>query len=810
MKLRKKKLVNRISQQLAHQKGLTIEDASSRDIYEVLASIINEGMEDNWKATQEGYAYGKYKQVYYLSMEFLIGRLMESNLLNLGLLEEAKEAICELGFNEEEVFSQEHDAGLGNGGLGRLAACFLDSLASLQYPGHGYGIRYRYGLFEQRIIHGNQVELPDYWLTYPYPWEYRKEEDAVVIHFEGNVHIHEDQYGNLIFSYDQTNKVKAIPYDIPISGYQNGTVNTLRLWSAEAIDNHGGSLEENTTYYKELAHQHTIEQISGFLYPDDSSEEGKSLRLKQQYFLVSASIQSIVQQYKQTHKISIDRLHEKVSIQINDTHPSLGIPELMRILLDEEGLSWDNAWKVTTNTFAYTNHTTLSEALEKWPVATIKQLMPRIYMIIEEINERFCQELWLDYKHLRNQIADMAIIAHDTVHMAHLAIVGSYRVNGVARIHTEILKTQEMKYFYQRFPDKFTNKTNGITHRRWLLQVNPELSTLVTDVIGSQWIKRPKKLISLLKYAEDSSVLEKLKEVKLTNKQKLASVIQQRTGIMVDPHSIFDVHIKRLHEYKRQLLNVFHIIYLYNELKDNPQQDVIPRTFIFAAKAAPSYYMAKEVIKLIHTVASIVNHDPDIKGKLKVIFLENYQVSLAEQIIPAADISQQISTASKEASGTGNMKLMMNGAITLGTLDGANIEIRDVVGNDNMFIFGLTAEEVIEYYRNGSYSARALYDQDERIRRILDQLNDGDFGIHQMEFKDIYYHILSHNDPYFVLQDFEPYLEAHELVERAYRNENKWLSMSLTNIAHSGKFSSDQTIQSYATDIWKLKQVPIK
>lgn len=795
----------RIIDKLKTDYAKDIEEARENDIYYIISSIVNEEIMPQWHATQQKYKEKNCKQVYYLSMEFLVGSLLESNLLNCGLLEQSNQALELIGFKPEKIYAQEHDAGLGNGGLGRLAACFLDSLSSLYYAGHGYGIRYRYGLFEQRIIHGNQIELPDYWLKNRYPWESRKEEEAVCIHFHGDVHMFKKNDGSLEFKYKNTDKVMAVPYDIPVVGYENDVINTLRLWSAEPVYQEEDLTGDGSQYYHDLDHQHSIEQITGFLYPDDSSHEGKELRLKQQYFLVSSSIQNIIKNFKLNQKLSLRHLPEKVVIQINDTHPSLAIPELMRILMDEEHFSWDSAWEVTTKVIAYTNHTTLSEALETWPKGMVQHLLPRIYMIIDEINERFCEGIWFDHEELREQIPELAIIAHEQIHMARLAIVGSFSVNGVARIHTEILKKKEMKHFYTLFPERFNNKTNGITHRRWLLQVNPKLSNLITDVIGPKWVQRPKQLISLLKYSNDTSFLEKVDQVKRDNKIQLANIIHERTGILVDHQSIFDVQVKRLHEYKRQLLNIFHIIYLYNELKEHPNLDITPRTFIFAAKAAPSYHLAKEVIKLIHTVASIVNYDTDIQGKLKVIFLENYNVSLAEKIIPAADISEQISTASKEASGTGNMKMMMNGAITVGTLDGANIEINDLVGDQNMFIFGLTADEVLDYYHHGGYNATDIYNTDDRVRRILDQLNQGEFGSHEIEFKDIYYNILYHNDPYFVLKDFEPYLETHELVERAYRNRLTWLNMSVTNIAYSGKFSSDRTIQEYATDIWKIK-----
>ncbi|MCE7791442.1 glycogen/starch/alpha-glucan phosphorylase [Salipaludibacillus sp. CUR1] len=801
----KEAFINLLENKLTRQRRKYLEDATDKDLYYVISSIVKDELIPKWLDTQERYQQNETKQVFYLSMEFLIGRLLETNLLNCGLLDTCKEALLELGRNPEEVFKHEHDAGLGNGGLGRLAACFLDSIASLSYAGHGSGIRYRYGLFEQRIIHGNQIELPDYWLKEEYPWETRKADEAVEVQFGGKVHLHQKQDGKFEASYEQTDKVMAVPYDVPVSGYQNNVVNTLRLWSAEISPETSDFLSgPNSQYYHHLDHTHSVEQISGFLYPDDSSFEGKELRLKQQYFLVSSTIQGIIKKFKTEYDLPLFSMAEKIVIQINDTHPSLAVPELMRLLMDEEEFEWDEAWKVTTNVIAYTNHTTLSEALEKWPVSMIQNLLPRIYMIIDEINERFCQGIWFDHEELREKIPELAIIADDQVHMARLAIVGSFSVNGVARIHTEILKKKEMKDFYTLFPSRFNNKTNGITHRRWLLQVNPCLSRAITDVIGPQWIKQPNKLISLLRYSNDKPFLEKIDRVKQKNKQTLANLIHEKTGFTVDEESIFDVQIKRLHEYKRQLLNIFHVIYLYNELKDNPSLDLTPRTFIFAAKAAPSYHLAKEVIKLIHHVASIVNHDKSINDKLKVIFLENYNVSLAEKIIPAADISEQISTASKEASGTGNMKMMMNGAITLGTLDGANIEIKDLVGEDNIFIFGLNAEEVLDYYQNGNYVAKDIYHTDDRVKRILDQLNHGEFGAEEIEFKDIFYNILYHNDPYFVLKDFDPYIESHELVERAYRDKQTWQKMSVTNIAYSGKFSSDRTIREYASEIWKL------
>ncbi|MDE5414900.1 glycogen/starch/alpha-glucan phosphorylase [Alkalihalobacterium chitinilyticum] len=798
-----------LTERLEKKFGKDAKDASPIEIYQTIGTLVKEKMNKSWVETNKHYLKNEEKQVYYFSMEFLLGRLLESNLLNTGTLTTVKDALIELGMDPEEIFEQEHDAGLGNGGLGRLAACFLDSLASLELPGHGCGIRYKYGLFQQKLIDGHQVELPDYWLEEDYVWEVRRSDKAIGVRFGGNVNP-EFIDGRLTFHHTNYETVMAVPYDVPIVGYENQTVNTLRLWSAESTTNDFNFHSSNRNdYYKYLEYKRSIESISEFLYPDDSYFEGKLLRLKQQYFLVSAGVQSIIKMFKEKYNNDLRKLPEKITMQINDTHPSLVVPELMRILMDEEGFGWDEAWAITTETVAYTNHTTLSEALEKWPVSLVQQLIPRIYMIIEEINERFCQMLWFDFPNLREKIPQMAIIAYDQVHMAHLAIVGSFSVNGVAKIHTDILIQKEMKDFYTVYPNKYNNKTNGITHRRWLLNANPKLAELITDTIGKRWISQPKELIGLLKYASDPSFQEKVRNVKQDNKRKLARLIKDQCGITVDEHSIFDVQIKRLHGYKRQLMNIFHIIHLYNVLRENPNLDITPRTFIFGAKAAPSYYFAKEVINLIVTAANLINNDPVVNNKLKVVFLENYSVSLAEKIIPAADVSQQISTASKEASGTGNMKLMMNGALTLGTLDGANVEIKEMVGDENIFIFGLTAQEVLNYYQFGGYNARHIYNSDHRIRTILDQLVNGFFNKDEYEFKDIYYNILSNNDEFFVLKDFDSYIEAQEMVDQNYRDQNNWLKKSITNIAHSGKFSSDRTISEYASEIWRLSPVHV-
>lgn len=786
-----------------------LEEASPINCYKTLGSMIRSHVSNDWINTNKQYRDDEEKQMFYFSMEFLMGRLLEANMLNIGTLQIVKEGLSELGLEYEQIVQQEHDAGLGNGGLGRLAACFLDSLASQHYPGHGCGIRYKYGLFEQKIIDGYQVELPDYWLKEDYVWEVRRTNEAVQVHFGGHVDVHHVD-GEFTFHHKNYERVLAVPYDVPIVGYNNKTVNTLRLWSAEPIvDDSNIQFANVNNYYKFLEYKRSIESISEFLYPDDSHIEGKRLRLKQQYFLVSAGLQSIINMMFDDDK-NLKTLPEKLCLHINDTHPALIVPELMRILMDVKGLGWDEAWDITTKATAYTNHTTLSEALEKWPTEMIQELMPRIYMIINEINERFCHELWQKYPGEFSRIEELAIIAHGQVRMAHLAIVGSFSVNGVAQLHTNILKTREMKHFYDVFPEKFNNKTNGITHRRWLLKANPDLAQHITEVIGDSWIHDPNQLEKLMDFKNDLGFQEQLRQIKLENKLKLADAIYKSTGVTIDEHSIFDVQVKRLHAYKRQLLNVFHIMHLYNRLRENPHVDIVPRTFIFGAKAAPSYHFAKKIIKLINSVASVVNNDVSINGKIKVIFLENYNVSLAEKIIPATDVSEQISTASKEASGTGNMKFMMNGALTIGTMDGANVEIFDRVSNENIFIFGLRSEEVLNFYHFGGYSARQMYNCNEQIKTILDQLLEGFFGHEDVEFKDIYYHILQNNDEYFVLKDFTSYAKAQEQVDLAYRDQTSWSEKAIINIAKSGNFSSDRTIREYASDIWKLRSVVIE
>ncbi len=791
-------------EKLQTMRGKSLDNATALDKYLAVSGVVQEHINKKWAATNQRYKDNNVKQAYYFSMEFLIGRLLGSNLLNLDLLREWSRALEELGIDINELETMEPDAGLGNGGLGRLAACFMDSLASLGMPGHGFGIRYKYGHFHQKIVNGYQAELPDNWLKEGNVWEIRRPEQAVLIKFGGRVEV-EEQGGKMKFSHCDYDAVLAVPYDTPIVGFRNNTINTLRLWNAETpirdfelpSCNHGD-------YVKAVEYKQATEAISQVLYPDDSKQEGQLLRLKQEYFLSSAGVQSIIEDFKKQHG-SLEYLMEKVAFHINDTHPTLVIPELMRILLDEEGMDWEQAWTITTNTVSYTNHTTLVEALEKWPVKMFKQLLPRIYMIVQEINERFCRELWQRYPGDWDRIAQMAIISHGYIKMANLAIAGSYSVNGVAKLHTEILKRQEMKSFYQFTPHKFNNKTNGITHRRWMLRANPKLSNLITETIGSCWIKHPEDLSNLKKHLDDPGFQERLYEIKRENKKELATLIRDVQGIKVDVDSIFDVQIKRLHAYKRQILNALHIMYLYNRLRENPDWDMVPRTFIFGAKAAPAYHIAKLTIKLINTIADKVNNDKAIKDKLKVVFMENYRVSLAERIIPAAEVSEQISTASKEASGTGNMKLMANGALTIGTLDGANVEIKDVVGDDNMYIFGLTANEVLDYYQNGGYCSWTVYNEDMRLKTVLDQLINGFFPVGHSEFRDLHTALLHYNDEFFVLKDFDSYAKAHMEIDRDYRDQRKWQRMSAVNIANSGNFSSDQTIYQYATDIWQIK-----
>ncbi|MEG0771956.1 glycogen/starch/alpha-glucan phosphorylase [Clostridium sp.] len=781
--------------------GKELTEGTDYNKYEALASLVRDYIATEWLQTDKRYHNAEVKQIYYFSMEFLLGRLLSSSLLNLGIRDLCKEALEELGINLEKIEDLEHDQGLGNGGLGRLAACFLDSMASLNIPGHGCGIRYKYGFFQQKIIDGSQVEFPDNWLKENNVWEIKRQDKSVVVKFYGTVNMEKDEE-KLIFTHINYEPVLAVPYDTPVVGFKNGTVNTLRLWSAEPLGNDFDfSSFRRGDFLKAIEYKNSIEAISQVLYPDDSFVEGRILRLKQQYFFVSAGLQSIIKNFKKNGNHIMD-FDDKVSIHINDTHPALAIPELMRILMDEEGLGWEDAWRITENTISYTNHTILSEALEKWPVDIFRSLLPRIYMIVEEINERFCKALWNKYIGQWDKISAMAIIGDNYVRMANLAIVGSHSVNGVAKLHTEILKKQVMNNFYYYFPHKFNNKTNGITHRRWLIQANPHLTKLLKETIGDSFIYHPTDMERFEAFAEDRGIHERLYQIKKENKISLANYIKNTSDILVDVDSIFDVQIKRIHAYKRQTLNILHIMHLYNRLIENPNLDITPRTFIFAGKAAPGYHLAKNIIKLINMVASRVNNDKRIKDKIKVVFLENYRVSLAEKIIPATDVSEQISTTTKEASGTGNMKFMMNGAVTIATLDGANIEIRDEVGDDNIVIFGLTEQQVLSYYQNGGYNSMEVVNKDMRLRKISEELINGAYSSNINDFRAIYDALLTYNDEFFVLKDFESYVDAQNKVDELYKDFSKWQRMSAINIAHSGIFSSDRTIKEYATGIW--------
>ncbi len=788
--------------------GKSIDETTDMDKYLTLGTMIREYISRNWIATNSRYKKEGQKQVYYFSMEFLLGRLLGNNLINLSFFHICRQGLQELGVSLEDLEIQEPDAGLGNGGLGRLAACFLDSLASLSFPGHGCGIRYKYGLFEQKIVEGYQVELPEYWLRDGNVWEIRKADRAVEVCFGGHVWLEEDR-GRYIVHHENCETVLAVPYDLPIIGYGNKTVNTLRLWSAEGIfKNKNASALGHSSQQKYLEYKYSVESISQFLYPDDTNYEGRILRLKQEYFFVSAGVQSIIRWYKRRN-YPLREFHRKNAFHINDTHPALAVPELMRILMDEEGMGWDEAFDITRRTISYTNHTTMSEALEAWPVDMFSGLLPRIYQIVEELNKRFCLQVEELYPGDGERVRKMAIIADGRVRMANLAIVGSYSVNGVAKIHTKILQKKEMKDFYELYPQKFNNKTNGITHRRWLLKANPGLAELISEAIGTSWIENPLDLEKLAPYAADGHFQEKFHRIKQQNKLELARYIRERYDMDVDTESIFDIHIKRIHAYKRQVLNLFNIIDLYNRLKDNPNLDIYPRTFIFGGKAAPGYYLAKRVIKLINTVAGVINNDGRVNDKIKVIYLDNYRVSLAEKIIPAANVSEQVSTASKEASGTGNMKFMMNGAVTLGTLDGANIEILEQVGSENMFIFGLSPSEVLSYYRYGGYSSADICRSDPRIKKIIRQIEEGFYTAGRGEFSSILESLIQHNDEFFVLKDFHSYAYAQGKIGEIFKDRPGWLKMSIINVAHSGKFSSDRTIDQYASETWGLRSLTI-
>ena len=793
----------------------TIEEATQEQIFQAVSYSVKDVIIDNWLATQKAYDEQDPKIVYYMSMEFLMGRALGNNLINLCAYGEVKEALEELGFDLNCIEDQEPDPALGNGGLGRLAACFLDSLATLNYAAYGCGIRYHYGMFKQKIQNGYQIEVPDNWLKNGYPFELRRPEYAKEVHFGGYVRVEYDpEKGGNKFIHEGYQAVKAIPYDMPITGYDNDVVNTLRIWDAEPIVDFELDSFDKGDYKKAVEQENLARNIVEVLYPNDNHYAGKELRLKQQYFFVSASLQAAIAKYKKKHD-DIHKLYEKVTFQMNDTHPTVAVAELMRILMDEEGLGWDDAWAVTTKCVAYTNHTIMAEALEKWPVELFSRLLPRVYQIIEEINRRFILEIQAKYPGNYEKIKKMAIIYDGQVKMAHLAIAAGYSVNGVARLHTEILKNQELKDFYEMMPEKFNNKTNGITQRRFLLHANPLLADWITEHIGPDWVTDLPQLKKLAVYADDEKALQEFMNIKFKNKERLAKYILEHNGVEVDPHSIFDVQVKRLHEYKRQLLNILHVIYLYNQIKMHPEMEFYPRTFIFGAKASAGYATAKKIIKLINSVADVVNNDASINGKIKVVFIENYRVSNAEWIFAAADVSEQISTASKEASGTGNMKFMLNGAPTLGTMDGANVEIVEEVGAENAFIFGLSSDEVINYENNGGYDPNVIYNTDEEIRQVLMQLINGTFSNDTELFRDLYDSLLNTKntdraDRYFILADFRSYADAQKRVEAAYRDEKGWAKKALLNTACSGKFTSDRTIQEYVDDIWHLDKVIVR
>ena len=792
----------------------TIKEATQQEIFQAVSFTVKDVIIDEWLATQRSFDKQDPKMVYYMSMEFLMGRALGNNLINLKAYKQVKEALEEMGLNLDVIEDQEPDPALGNGGLGRLAACFMESLATLGYAAYGCGIRYRYGMFKQKIKDGFQVEVPDNWLKDGYPFELRRPEHACEVKFGGYVRAEAGENGRTRFIQEGYQSVNAVPYDMPIIGYGNNVVNTLMIWDAEPMNCFELDSFDKGDYHKAVEQENLAKNLVEVLYPNDNHISGKELRLKQQYFFVSASVQRAVARFKKNHP-DIHQLPEKVTFQLNDTHPTVAVAELMRLLLDEEGLEWDEAWEITTKTCAYTNHTIMAEALEKWPIEIFSRLLPRIYQIVEEINRRFILEIEKKYPGNQEKVRKMAIVYDGQVKMAHLAIAAGYSVNGVARLHTEILKNQELKDFYEMFPQKFNNKTNGITQRRFLMHGNPLLADWVSNKIGEDWITNLKHLKKLEIYADDKKAQQEFMQIKYQNKLRLAEYIQKHNGVEVDPRSIFDVQVKRLHEYKRQLLNILHVMYLYNQLKEHPEMEFYPRTFIFGAKAAAGYKNAKLTIKLINSVADVINNDPSINGKIKVVFIEDYRVSIAEWIFAAADVSEQISTASKEASGTGNMKFMLNGALTLGTMDGANVEIVEEVGEENAFIFGMSSDEVIEHEQKRDYNPMDIFNQDQDIRKVLMELINGFYSPNDPElFRDLYNSLLNTQctqfaDTYFILADFRSYAEAQKRVMEAYKDEEGWAKSAILNVANSGKFSSDRTIQEYVDDIWHLDKVTV-
>ncbi len=792
----------------------TIKEATQQEIFQAISFTVKDVIIDEWLATQRSFDKQDPKMVYYMSMEFLMGRALGNNLINLKAYKQVKEALEEMGLNLDVIEDQEPDPALGNGGLGRLAACFMESLATLGYAAYGCGIRYRYGMFKQKIKDGFQVEVPDNWLKDGYPFELRRPEHACEVKFGGYVRAEAGENGRTRFIQEGYQSVNAVPYDMPIIGYGNNVVNTLMIWDAEPMNCFELDSFDKGDYHKAVEQENLAKNLVEVLYPNDNHIAGKELRLKQQYFFVSASVQRAIARFKKNHP-DIHQLPEKVTFQLNDTHPTVAVAELMRVLLDEEGLEWDEAWEITTKTCAYTNHTIMAEALEKWPIEIFSRLLPRIYQIVEEINRRFILEIEKKYPGNQEKVRKMAIVYDGQVKMAHLAIAAGYSVNGVARLHTEILKNQELKDFYEMFPQKFNNKTNGITQRRFLMHGNPLLADWVSNKIGEDWITNLKHLKKLEIYADDKKAQQEFMQIKYQNKLRLAEYIQKHNGVEVDPRSIFDVQVKRLHEYKRQLLNILHVMYLYNQLKEHPEMEFYPRTFIFGAKAAAGYKNAKLTIKLINSVADVINNDPSINGKIKVVFIEDYRVSIAEWIFAAADVSEQISTASKEASGTGNMKFMLNGALTLGTMDGANVEIVEEVGEENAFIFGMSSDEVIEHEQKRDYNPMDIFNQDQDIRKVLMELINGFYSPNDPElFRDLYNSLLNTQctqfaDTYFILADFRSYAEAQKRVMEAYKDEEGWAKSAILNVANSGKFSSDRTIQEYVDDIWHLDKVTV-
>ena len=812
---RKEVFINDVKSNLRNLYRKTLSDASQQELYQAVAYTVKDEIIDEWLATQKTFDKEDPKIVYYMSMEFLMGRALGNNLINLTIYDEVKDALNEIGLDINAIEDQEPDPALGNGGLGRLAACFMESLSTLGYPAYGCGIRYRYGMFKQKIENGYQVETPDNWLKEGYPFELRRPEYCYEVKFGGYVRAENTSDGKTKFVHENYQAVKAVPYDMPIVGYNNNMVNTLMIWDAEPVEVFQLDSFDKGDYRKAVEEENLARNLVEVLYPADDHIAGKELRLKQQYFFVSASLQRALDRFKRNHS-DIHRLPEKVTVQMNDTHPTLAVAELMRLLLDEEGLGWDDAWAITTKTCAYTNHTIMAEALEKWPIEIFSRLLPRIYQIVEEINRRFVLQIQEKFPGDQHKIQKMAIIYDGQVKMAHLAIAAGYSVNGVARLHTEILKNEELKDFYEMYPEKFNNKTNGITQRRFLLHANPLLSNWVSEHIGSDWILNLSHMKKLAIYADDEKAQQEFMHIKYQNKKRLAKYILEHNGIEVDPRSIFDVQVKRLHEYKRQMLNILHIMYLYNKIKENPSMEFIPRTFIFGAKAAAGYKTAKLTIKLINSVADVINNDYSIDNKIKVVFIEDYRVSNAEWIVSAADVSEQISTASKEASGTGNMKFMLNGALTLGTMDGANVEMVEEMGEENAFIFGMSSDEVISHEQKHDYNPMEIFNNDPEIRQVLMQLINGFYSKNDTElFRPLYDSLLNTNvtnvaDRYFVLKDFRSYAQAQERVMQAYKDEKKWAKSAILNVANVGKFSSDRTIEEYATQIWNLRKIRVE